>query len=276
VKFPELPGVGSHVRKIGDDMQQGQVLLSAGTCLAPEHIMVAASSGYAELDVLRMPEIGVFTTGDELVMPGEPLQPGTIYNSSYFFLKAALQKLGITPEVMRTLADNESAAADAIGSFLGRAGPKIVITTGAVSAGDKDFIPALAGSLGFDVIFHQVAIRPGKPIFLAARGGCYWVGLAGNAISTNIGFHFFLRPLLKATAGISASPASYGVLAETISKPGKLRCFYRARAVDGLIHIFSAQGSSHLRASAESNCYVELPEGTTQIMAGTPVKVTTV
>ena len=260
----------------GADLEQGELLLAAGTYLNPEQIMVAASSGYAELQVRELPEIAVFTTGDELVMPGEPLQPGTIYNSSYFFLKTALQKLGLAPKVIRTLADDEYAAAAVLKEFLSAPAPKIIITTGAVSAGEKDFIPGLAAALGFDVIFHQVAVRPGKPVFLAGREGCFWIGLAGNAISTNVGFHFFLKPLLTAVAGIGCQLTSSGVLAETIVKPLKLRCFYRARSVDGLIHIFSAQGSSHLKASAASNCYVELPEGTTQIMAGTPVKVTTV
>jgi molybdopterin molybdotransferase len=274
VEFPLLPETGSHIRKIGADLAQGQLLLSADTCINPEHLMVAASSGYTSLDVKSLPEIAVFTTGDELVMPGEPLQPGTIYNSSHFFLKGALKKIGLIPSIIRTLTDDELQASREISKFLGKPIPKIIITTGAVSAGEKDFIPELARNLGFEVIFHQVAVRPGKPIFLARRDDCFWIGLAGNAISTSVGFHFFLKPLLQATAGIFSSPSFSGVLAETISKPEKLRCFYRARSVDGLIHISSAQGSSHLKASAESNCYVELPEGSTQIMAGTPVKVT--
>src|SRR5690606_33439441 len=131
------------------------------------------------------PKVAVFSTGDELKLPGEPLPPGAIYNSSRFFLESSLAKVGLAGE-QALLPDNTDEAQAAIEKFLASLadGPGLLLTTGAVSAGAKDFLPSLAQHLGFQEVFHKVAIRPGKPVYFAKKDEVYWLGLPGNAVST--------------------------------------------------------------------------------------------
>jgi molybdopterin molybdotransferase len=271
VSFTALSELGANIRRRGDDFEAGGLLLKAGAELLPERLMVAAAFGHRDLAVTLPPHLHLFSTGDELVEPGESLAPGALYNSSKYFLLAAARRAGIAPSSHRTLADDERAAADAIRPILDAGEPAVILTTGAVSAGEADFIPKLAERLGFEALLHRVAIRPGKPVFLARRGAVTWLGLPGNAISTAVGWHAFARPLLAQVAGLPPPPKGTLLLANEVKKPEGLRCFFRAEVNGGRAWVARRQGSAELAASAANTAYVELPEGLTKVPVDTKV-----
>ena len=173
------------------------------------------------------------------------------------------------PQLVDALTDRPQAAAEALAPHVER--PALILTTGAVSAGDLDFIPETAQRLGFEVLFHKVAIRPGKPVFLARKGSCLWLGLPGNPISTAVTWHFFGRPLLHQIAGVPLPRKVRVPLAQSVQKPAGLRCFWRAVLENGVVTPLSSQGSAHFLATLKANTYIELPEDPTVMEQGTLV-----
>jgi len=239
--------------------------------------MVAAAFGHTHVHVRAQPRVVIIGTGDELKEPGTQLRPGEIYNSSKFFLMAATQAAGLRDVSSITVSDDPNAAGQAIAAALrdvaGKpANPTLLVTTGAVSAGVKDFVPELARNLGFETLFHKVAIRPGKPVFAAKRGAHMWLGLPGNPISTAATWHYFARPLLAAWAGVPPPQKITMTLTTNVRKPEGLRCFFRAHYNKGLATVHQSQGSAHFRASTTANAYVEIPEGGTEAKSGMVVE----
>jgi molybdopterin molybdotransferase len=258
VVFNTLPPEGANVRRRGEDIKEGDLLFHAGAWLNAEALMVAANFGHAQLPVEKCPPAYVFTTGDELVPPGDNLQPGLVYNCSASFLRAALADVGVRPAQVASLPDRPSMAARSLAPLIDQ--PAVIITTGAVSAGDLDFVPETAEQLGFEVLFHKLAIRPGKPIFMAKKGSCVWLGLPGNPISTAVTWHFVGRALLHQIAGIPLPRKIRAPLAKQVQKPAGLRCFWRAVLENGVLTPLSGQGSAHFLATLKANTYIELPE----------------
>ncbi len=276
VSFRDLGEAGRHFRKEAEDFKKGDVFLPKGSVLSPETLSTAAFLGLTHFKVKKRPRLVILSTGDELLMPGEKLPLGGIYNSSRFFLEAAFKKLGFEASVIKTIPDCEKLAAKEVEELLeSHKEPTLFVTTGAVSAGDKDFIPLLARSLGFEALFHKVAIRPGKPVYLATKGERFiWLGLPGNAVSTMVGFHFFARPLLNHWAGTAKPERITVTLENDVKKPHHLRCFWRASldSIQGTARCLHSQGSSMLLASTQANAYIELPEGTDKVEAGTRIQ----
>jgi molybdopterin molybdotransferase len=294
VRFTELPKAGANVRPQGDDMAKGTVALRAGSLLTSEHLMVAAALGHKELPVVLPPRVVVLSTGNELAEPEGPsekdptaprtaLAPGMIFNScKYFLLSAAKQLLG-SSVMHETLSDDPTAARRFVERLLTEdphRRPLILVTTGAVSAGDLDFIPQVGAELGFKALFHKVAMRPGKPVYLAARDGtpksvgAVWLGLPGNPVSTCVGWHYFARPLLTTLVGAPAATKQTLKLANEVRKPKGLRCFFRAEVSGSKAWVARRQGSADLSASATAQAYVELPEDLERLPADTQVEAT--
>lgn len=273
VLFSAVPELGAHIRTEGSDLAKGSPLLRRGITLDAERIMVAAAFGHRTIPVIERPRLTFISTGDELIEPGEPLPIGAVYNSSKFFLIAAAQALGLGDTPHLTISDDEAGAARAVEAELARAkgGATVLVTTGAVSAGDLDFIPKLAARLGFKALFHKVAIRPGKPIYLGVRDDAVWLGLPGNPISTAVGWHAFARPLLTKVAGTAPIQRKTLLLKNEVRKPEHLRCFFRAEVNGANAWVGARQGSAQMAASINTEAYVELPEGFARIPADTRV-----
>lgn len=274
VRFPTVPEQGANIRVVGDDVQAGSPLLKAGTKLDPERLMLCAAFGHAQVSVFEGVRIALLSTGDELREPGEELPPGAVYDSSKYFLSAAARELGLPVLPHVRISDDEGEATAVVERLLADGAPTVLLSTGAVSAGELDFIPKLAARLGFEALFHKVAIRPGKPVFLAQKARCIWLGLPGNPISTCVGWHMFARPLLAACAGAPAPVRKLVSLSNTVEKPEPLRCFYRAELNGDKAWVSRRQGSAHLAASAAVGCYVELPEGKAKYATDSKVMAT--
>ena len=233
--------------------------------------MVAAALGYDCLKVFERPRLAFLSTGDELTEVGRPLPFGGVYNSSKYFLLNAARELGITHATVTTIPDSLEAAEKFISNFCTDGRATIIVSTGAVSMGEADFIPTLAAELGFEAHFHRIAIRPGKPAFFATRNNVAWLGLPGNPISTAIGWHILARPLLARWMNCSESHKTRLILKNEVKKPEELRCYFRAEINNGKAWVARRQGSADLAASVTCSAYVELPEGVGRFAPDTPV-----
>lgn len=257
---------GANVRYAGSDVGQDEVVLAAGTCIGPAHTMLLASLGVSGVSVARSPRVAVICTGKELQAdPTRPLADSEIYNSNGPYLSVALAGMGMQVVSCETVDDTAVTYADALRRAR-KAGVDLVISTGAVSMGRYDFVPDTLRGLGAELLFHKVAIRPGKPL-LAARfeEGPIVLALPGTPMAVAVGFRFFAVPLLRAMLGQGAEPEFRAVLAEAQEpKPG-LRHFLRAslaQDADGrwIARVMSQPQPFRIRPFAEADAWLVISE----------------
>ena len=266
---------GANVRKAGEDCGPGEPVLAAGSPLDAVQVSLAASLGIDQLSVSRRPTVAVFTTGDELVEPGMPLQPGEIYNSNRELLMGLLRADGLEPTAWPTLKDDPQQ----IGAMLADAasGFDIVITCGAVSAGEKDHIPGLLQRHG-SVHFWKVLMKPGMPLLAGQWGSAQFLGLPGNPVSVLATWLCLGRRLLDGLQGRAPRARRFARLAAGIEKRHARREFQRARVhtdEQGVAWASpsNATGSHRLRAAADANALIVVPEGSSTLVAGDIVEV---
>lgn len=266
VKVNALPELGQWIRRRGEDVRTGAVVLPAGTRLTPQALGLAASVGAAHLSVARVPRVALFSTGDELVMPGEPLKPGAIYNSNRYTLRALIQALGCECNDLGLVPDR----LDATRAALRRAahGADLIVTSGGVSVGEEDHLRPAVQAEG-QIELWQVAIKPGKPFaFGAVRrddgSAAHFVGLPGNPVSSFVTFLLMVRPLLLRLQGaIELVPKRTRMRADFAwPRPDKRREFMRARRNDsGGLDLFANQSSGVLTSAVWGDGLVDSPAG---------------
>lgn len=186
------------VRSQGADSKRGQTILSAGTRLDAAQLGLLASVGVARVDVVKAPCVAVFTTGDELVTPGEPLPPGKIFNSNHTLMCALLSKLNVDVLDMGVLPDD--AAAISLALQRGASEADLVLTSGGVSVGDADLVRQAVAQIG-SIDTWRVFLKPGKPLAFGRIGSTPFIGLPGNPVSTFVTFFLFVRPALRHMMG---------------------------------------------------------------------------
>jgi len=266
---------GDNIRVCGEDYKKGEIVFKKGHCLTAECLMVLANFGMKTVMVLKIPRIWLATTGDEVREPGELLQPGEIYNSSSIYLRSKLQELHVPLQVSRHLKDRKEILRSFLTRWIRSPKPSFLMTTGAVSMGEKDDLPRLAEELGATIHFHKVAIRPGKPILFASFGkDHHWMGAPGNAISTAVAWTFFIRPFLHQWAQLPSPPMTKAILMEDFRKPQGVKVFFRGILEGREVHLFPHQGSQCVKASALGNVFVELTREEKIIPHGTEVTCT--
>ena len=266
VRIDEVPAFGQWIRRRGEDVLHGAVVLQRGRRLTPQALGLAASVGAATLAVVRRPRVAVFSTGDELVMPGEPLKPGAIYNSNRYTLRALLQAggceitdLGIVPDRL-----------DATRTALERAARyhDLILTSGGVSVGEEDHLKAAIEAEG-RLEHFQLAIKPGRPLaFGSVRrddgSSALVVGLPGNPVSSFVTYLLCVTTVLRALQGApTALPRGLPMRAEfEIPNPDSRREFVRVRLNDdGGVELFTNQGSGVLASLAWADGLVDIPAG---------------
>ncbi len=260
-----------HVGPRGGDITSGHVVLNAGVVLTPARIGVLAALGRTSVEVHARPRVAILCTGDEVVDPGSPLGPGQLYNVNRFTLEALVRRHGGEPVALPTSRDS----IEALTQTLGKAGGcDIMVFSGGSSVGERDLVIDALRQHG-EVIFHGVAIKPGKPTVLGRIGNAPVLGLSGYPTSCLSNAHVFLIPLLRATARLPPwQPRQVTVpLARRItSTPGRLQ-FYMVRIVDGRAEpAFKASGD--ITSMANSDGYVTIAADTDALDAGTDVVVT--
>lgn len=276
VRVRIAPKPGAHVRHAGEDTRAGETVVHAGQALTPSRIALAASAGSAAIAAAARPTVAVFTTGDELVEPGLPLQPGQIYNSNRELLMGLLRADGMEPTAWPNLPDEpariESMLRDAAQAF------DVVITCGGVSAGEKDHIPEFLQSRG-RVHFWKVRMRPGMPLLFGELEKAMFLGLPGNPVSVLATYLTLGRSLIDAMQGrAEPRPRFFARMAAPWRKTHERLEFLRGRlrsAEDGLLHVEPnpADGSHRMRAAADSDALIVLPEQVQEYPAGGVVEV---
>jgi molybdopterin molybdotransferase len=264
---------GSHIRRAGEDVRTGDVVLPAGIELGPAQLGLAAAVGAADLPVRGRPRVLVLSTGSELVAPGEPLLPGQIYESNSVMLAAAVLAAGGIPQVLRFVPDDVEQFHAVLSDRLGDA--DLIVTSGGVSAGAYEVVKdAFTGN---GVEFRKVAMQPGMPQGAGRYRGVPVVTLPGNPVSAQVSFEVFLRPALRSVLGhaVIQRPTWTGRLAEPMHSPTGRRQFRRGRfdRTDGTVALVGGPGSHLLSSLALANCLIVLPEGVGEVAAGEPVTV---
>ncbi len=276
VRITTQPSTGQWVRKAGEDIAKGSVVLPAGTLLAPAALGLAASIGLAELSVLRRAKVALFSTGDELVMPGtvapEAMRPGSIYNSNRFFLRALLQRAGVQVTDMGIVPDNRAATVAALA--LAAQSHDLILTSGGVSVGEEDHIKPAVQQLG-SLDLWSISMKPGKPFAYGridrgaqAKSTAHFVGLPGNPVSSLVTFLLLVRPMLAVLQGQSvAATAVHSVQARALfdwPKADKRREFLRVRRNEGgAVDIYPNQSSGVLTSAVWADGLVDNPAGCT-------------
>ena len=263
VVINEVPRTGAWIRRAGFDVQRGATVLAAGRRLLPQDCGLAASVGVARLAVVRRPRVAVFFTGDELVMPGEPLPPGRIYNSNRFVLRGLLERLGCQVIDLGIVPDNYDATRRAFVEAAARA--DIIVTSGGVSVGEEDHVkPAVQAEGTLDL--WQIAMKPGKPLAFGAVAGVPFIGLPGNPVSSFVTFLLFARPFILRRQGVQdVAPKVLPLRADfDWPKPDKRREFLRTRVnAEGGLDIFGNQNSAVLTSTTWADGLIDLPAGET-------------
>jgi molybdopterin molybdotransferase len=267
---------GADIRRAGDDVHAGDVVLRAGSVLSPARISLAAALGIADLEISQRPTVAVFTTGDELVEPGLPLVPGQIYNSNRELLMGLLRAEGLEPVAWPALPDDpariETALRDAGSAF------DLVITCGGVSAGEKDHLPALLAKLG-GIHFWKVKMKPGMPVLFGHLDQALFLGLPGNPVSVLATFLTLGRKLLDGLQGrVEPRARCFARLSAPWKKSHDRLEFLRGRlqyGQDGVLGVLpnSADASHRLRAAADSDALILLGEGAQEFPAGRVLEV---
>ena len=269
VVIDEVPQPGANIRRAGEDTRVGQAVLEAGTRLGAQHLGLAASVGVGELTVYRRLKVALFSSGDELINPGQPLGPGQIYNSNEYTLQALLQSLGCELVSLGIVADTFDATCDALARAAAQA--DLVMTSGGVSVGEEDHLKPAVEKLG-SLDLWKIAIRPGKPLAFGHIEGTPFIGTPGNPVSLFVTFCLFARPFILKSQGVGESqlvPTPVPARADfDWPKAEKRREFARARLqLDGeglgRVSLYSSRSSGVLNSLTWANGLAILPEGQT-------------
>jgi molybdopterin molybdotransferase len=265
VHFKTLPRLGQWIRRAGEDIMRGSVVLSKGDRLTPASVGLAASVGLSSLSVVRRPRVALFSTGDELVMPGdvapERMKPGSIYNSNRFFLRALLLRLGCAVSDLGIVPDRLDATLDALKAAARQ--HDLILTSGGVSVGEEDHIKPAVQSLG-SLDLWQIAIKPGKPFAYGRVQDAHFIGLPGNPVSSFITFLLLVRPfLLKLQGATQMAAKSIAIPAHfSWTKADRRREFLRVRRnVAGGLELFPNQSSGVLTSAVWGDGVVDNPPG---------------
>jgi molybdopterin molybdotransferase len=265
---------GDNVRQRGGDLHAGDVVVEVGVRLGPAHLGALAAAGVMSVRCARRPRVAVIVTGTELRAPGEPLEPGQIYDANGFILEAQLRSAGAVVERLPAVADDEAATRAAIERGLTA---DALVTTGGVSVGVYDLVRTAEAELGVEEIFWRVAMQPGKPVAFGVRGRTLVFGLPGNPVSSLVGFELFVRPALLALQGLAEPRPAFrpGRLAAPVRRLAARDALLRARSrVEGdalVLEPLTGQQSHMIAHAATADALILVPQGEGELPAGSPV-----
>ena len=275
VSVQSPPKAGQWIRRRGEDVKVGQTVLRSGDRLGPAGLGLAASIGYDQLQVARKVRVALFSTGDELVMPGDvapaDMKPGSIYNSNRFFLRALLLRLGCEVTDMGIVPDRLAATIAALEAASHH--HDLILTSGGVSVGEEDHIKPAVQALG-ELNLWQIAIKPGKPFAYGKLGKsikagqdgkfAHFIGLPGNPVSSFVTFLLLVRPfILKLQGATAVEPQPIALPAHFAwPKADKRREFLRVRQnAEGGLDMFNNQSSGVLTSAVWGDGFIDNPPG---------------
>ncbi|WP_261132528.1 gephyrin-like molybdotransferase Glp [Bacillus sp. Marseille-Q3570] len=267
---------GQNIAKQGEDTEKGTVLIKRGTTITPGVTALLATFGYKTVDVFRMPKIGIYATGTELLDIDEPLQAGKIRNSNAYMIASQIRRMGGEPIYLGKLDDDFDACFDAVSSALNDV--DALVTTGGVSVGDYDYLPAIYEKLGATTLFNKIAMRPGSVTTVAEYEGKLLFGLSGNPSACFVGGELFVRPFIKQAAESTPYLAKMrALLAKDFPKPNPFTRLVRGKidyAPEGIrVAPTGLDKSSSVTSIAEADVFIVLPGGTRGFQNGDEVDV---
>ncbi|MEU1728206.1 gephyrin-like molybdotransferase Glp [Actinomadura sp. ATCC 39365] len=266
--------VGNAIRRAGEDVQAGEVVLKAGTVIGPAQLGIIAGVGRRRVWVRPQPRVVVISTGAELVEPGAPLGRGQIWESNSFTLTAAVREAGAEGFRAGSVGDDPAVLLDQLDTHLVRA--DAIITSGGVSMGAYEPVKEALSPLG-TVRFEKVAMQPGMPQGFGVLGDdrVPIFALPGNPVSSFVSFMLFVRPALDKMRGLPSRPATVTARATAaLRSPSGRRSFLRGvLAADGTVAPVHGQGSHQLAALASANALIVVPEDVTEVPEGAAVEV---
>jgi len=269
---------GQNIRRAGEDIRAGQPVLDAGIRLGVSSLPLLASLGIAEISVLRRLRVAIFSTGDELVPVGKPLQEGQIYDTNRFAIRLMLEKMGCEIVDLGIIADDPQLLRQAFEEADRQA--DVVISTGGVSVGEADYTRDMLEALG-SVTFWKLAMKPGKPFAFGRLSESWFCGLPGNPVSAVVTFYQLVQPMLNTLMGLKTGQASASLQATAgrfIRKtPGRMdfqRGYYSADA-EGRLQVVPAghQGSHVFSSFMKANCFIVLERERGDVQQGETVSI---
>lgn len=277
VTFTEAMTKGTNIRLQGSDIARGDCMIPQGTRLTASHLMLLASQGITQVNVYRKVKVGLMATGDELCHPGQPLQPGQIYESNSTGIAALLHGLGVEVINYGIVRDD----VDALTRTIEQASVQtdLLITSGGVSVGDADHVKSIVESLG-NVDFWKVAIKPGKPFAFGRVGNMLFCGVPGNPVSTYVTTQMLVTPVIERLQGLHHTTMPLRIkakLEKAITRRAGRTDFQRAIMWQENDHWrvrpLNKQSSGVMSSVTQANCYLELPAEQAEFDAGQWVTV---
>ena len=255
----------------GEDVKAGAMLIKAGTTLTAAHVAILASQGVVKVLVYRRPRIAVASTGDELIVPGQKLSSGKIYNSNLYLLAARLIELGFEPKILGNLLDDASTCAEKISALRGEV--DLLITTGGVSVGKKDIMHEVVAKIG-QRIFWRVLMKPGAPAIGWTCENFLGLALSGNPFAAFSTFELLARPVLSKLAYREnvLYRRSHGILVDDFPKKSLGRRFIRARVDEAKVFLPKRHESGSLYSAIGCNALVDIPACSDVLKAGDEVE----
>ncbi|WP_418792277.1 gephyrin-like molybdotransferase Glp [Phosphitispora sp. TUW77] len=289
IRFEDVEKTGSRIKVFkpltaysnycfaGEDVFKGEMVVSAGTVINPEIITVLAGLGIGALNVYCIPKITIISTGNELVDINEQLFAGKIYNSNLYAIAAEVRRMGAMPVHEGIVGDQIDLIAEKID--VGLKSSDMVITTGGVSVGDYDLVKQAITSLGANIVFHGVNMRPGTPAICAVKNGKIIIGLSGNPGAAYVSYHLIAKPAIFKLMGLDKwQPASStAVLQDDYPKVSKQRRFLKGQVYldDGIVKVSltGKQNPGIIKSMINCNALVDVPANTIGLKAGNRVNV---
>jgi len=263
---------GANVRPAGEDIPLGYAALKAGQRLRPQDVALVAAFGLTKVDVIRRVRVAVFSTGDELVSPGEARAAPQLFDSNRFMLMAMLRRLGCEVSDLGIFADEKVSLAGALKKVAGA--HDLLLTTGGVSTGEEDHVKAAVESAG-SLVLWRMAIKPGRPVAMGIIGGTPFIGLPGNPVASFVTFVHVVRPTILALSGARQEKLMPMPVRAAFSYKKKIsrREYVRVslhRGADGALEAkkFPREGAGLLSSLADTDGLAELGEDVTQVSPG--------
>ncbi|MCL6271367.1 molybdopterin molybdotransferase MoeA [Sansalvadorimonas sp. 2012CJ34-2] len=279
IRFLSKASVGNNVRRAGEDISTGSQVLESGHKLRPQDLGLLASLGVASVKVYKKVKVAVFSTGDELKLPGEPLGHGDIYDSNRIIIISLLNRLGVEVIDLGKLPDDRSVIRDAL--IRADQEADVVITSGGVSVGEADYIKEILEELG-EIGFWKLAIKPGKPFAFGQLPNSVFFGLPGNPVSATVTLHVLATAAIRVMTGETYTPSVMmkACTQTPLKKAAGRREFQRGilstdENGSPVVVTTGSQGSGILRSMNMANCYIVLPEASTGAAVGDSVQVIT-
>ncbi len=280
VLVQEAVAAGTYVRPAGLDFRTGEIGVSAGRLLGARDIGLAAAMNHPWLRVHRRPRVAILATGDEVVLPGDPLGPHQIVSSNGFSLSAFVEACGGQPVHLGIARDDEAALTDLVA---GARGTDLLVSSGGVSVGDHDLVGRVLGEQDMELDFWKIAMRPGKPLLFGRIGDTPVLGLPGNPVSALVCATLFLRPALAVMLGRASDPGVNGahetaILGTGLAANDRRQDYLRARlSIDSAgrrrATPFPRQDSSMLATLAHADCLIVRPPLAPPAKSGEAVEI---